>query len=339
LLTPADLVQRIAAEAHDHIAGVRLPTGPWSRPPRAVDEVHRSAVGTDWERALVAKALLAAAGHTPELGLFDHGGGTSDVLPFTHLRVVVRLGDQNWWLAPDRAQAWTGNCDLPGAVGVFLSADGGVRRYTVPSPPLACRWHVRLAPDGERWQATADLELSGLTHRIADPRELAERLAGQLLAGGELDDLDLRESTGSTLALRLTASSDQIVIADDNLLTYRLPWPEQAAAGRLLAGLDLHRDTLVAPLAPERGCVVEASLTLATPHRWHVDAPRPTEVLVDGPHAQVEYVVQERPADVRMTWRLQFDGQAMAPDDWPAFRQGALAWRRLADAPVVLVVD
>lgn len=339
MLTSADLVQRIAAEAHDRIADVALPTGPWSRAPRPVDEVHRTAVGTAWERALVAKTLLEAAGHAPELGLFDQGGGTSDLLPFTDLRVVVRLGDQNWWLAPDRGQAWSGNCDLPGADGTFLSADGSIRRYTVPSLPLTCRWHVRLAPDGGRWQATADLELSGLGGRVSDPRELAEQLAGQLLAGGELDDFDLRESSGSTLALRLTATSDQLGDADQGPLTYRLPWPEQATAGALLSGFDLHRDALVAPLAPERACVVDASLTLAVPDGWQVDAPLATELLIDGRNAQVEHMVQEQPGGLKVIWSLRLDGQAVGPDDWPAYRQATLTWRRLTDTAVVLVAD
>lgn len=337
LLTPADLLQRIAALAHDRIADVPPPAGPWSRAPRPADAVFQSAVGTAWERALVIKALLDAAGHTPELGLFAQGDGVSDVLPFTHLRLVLRLGDQNWWLAPDRAEAWAGNCDLPGADGVFLATGGGVRSYTVPSPSLTCRWHVRLAPDGGRWQATADLELSGLTDRVAEPRKLAERLAGQLLDAGELTDLDLRESTGTTLALRLTATADHLADAAGGLLTYRLPWPDQADAARLFAGLDLHRTVAAGPIAPPRACDLEASLTLVVPDGWQVDAPRATEALIDGAQLGVEYQVQERPDGVRCDWRLRLDGAPIAPQGWEAFRQAALTWQRLADGPVVVV--
>ena len=192
--------------------------------------VFASAVGTAWERALVALALLREAGFTPELGLFArHEGLGSDLARPTHLRVVARVGEENWWLAPDRGEAWTGRCDLGGFYGIFLAADGSQRAYQVRAEPLGCRWTMRVAPAGDRWRAEADLELSGLLRGHDDPRAMAEALAGRLVTNGELDRFELRRSTPTTVAMRFPVTGDELAAAQDGIIWYEPVWPDAFA--------------------------------------------------------------------------------------------------------------
>lgn len=338
VLTSGDIMARIATLIHDEIAGVHLPTGDWSRSPRPADSVFVSGVGTAWERALVAMALLRGAGYAPELGVFVHGERPAD-LPYSHLRVVVQIGGEVWWLAPDRGRAWTGHCDLGGYDGVFLGANGEVRRYQVPVRPFSCQWHVTISPADGGWQAEADLEYEGLDHAVDDARSLAEGLAAQLLEGGTLAEMELRESTSHTLALRLRAEGETLAEAHEGIIWYELPWPDLKQLDHALASLDRHRTRRVSDLVLDTEARVVASVALELPSGWSLDSP------VEQGFSQGvgPFTLTHRSTLDHGVLRIDADGAmgpgTISPDQWPEFRQLLLQTDALWAQPVVLITD
>ncbi len=338
VLGEADLMQRIATLVHDHIAAVRLPTGPWSRPPRPAEEVYTSAVGTDWERALVAMTVLREAGFEPELGLFGRQEATArrgD--PFTHWRVVCRIGDENWWIGPDRDAAWTGRCDLADHHGVFLALDGGLRAYQVQPRPLHCRWRVHLAPEGDGWGAEADLELAGLEPGDHAPRDLAERLAGRLLEAGELGELDLRHSGPGRLAMRFAAHGTDLGPASAGVRWYEVPWPDPVALPRLLGQVDLDRAARAHPVRLDLAATLEATVTMHLPAGWQVDLPGDLPGPASTGPLTVEHAWTVEDDEIRQDIFLALVAGSVDAADWPAFRESALASLRLLQRPLVVL--
>ncbi|MBD3221543.1 DUF3857 domain-containing protein [bacterium] len=340
VLGEADLLERIATLVHDHIATVDLPTGPWSRAPRPAEAVYTSAVGTDWERALVAMTLLREAGFEPELGLFGRQKATdAQGDPFSHWRAVCRIGDQNWWLGPDRGTAWTGRCDLADHHGVFLALDGSLRAYQVQPRPLHCRWRVHLAPEGDGWRAEADLELSGLAPGDQAPRELAERLAGRLLEAGELGELDLRHSGPGRVSMRFAAHGPDLAPAAQGARWYEVPWPDPVVLPDLLGQVDLDRAVRAHPVRLDRAAALEATVTVDLPEGWRIDRPRalPTPASV-GP-LTVEQAWSEDDGGMRQRTVIALAAAPIDPASWPVYRESALATLRLVQRPLVVIAS
>lgn len=338
VLTDIDLVRAIAALAHDEIADITLPTGAWSRPPRPAEAVYATAVGTTWERALVAMTLLETAGLEPELGLFGrHEATDAFAAPFTHWRVVVRIGQENWWLGPDRSEAWTGRCDLGGWYGVFLSRDGGQRAYQVREEPLVCRWYAHVHPDGDGWRAEADLELEGLRHDHAAAAELAAALADRLLAGGELDDLDIRHGDAHAVSLRMTATGKALAEPTDGLLWYQAPLPSSVDLGSLLRPLDLGQAQRRFDVATEHAARLEATVTVELPAGWQVDHPRPGSTSLSSAPLTLDHRCEEVAGGIRQVLRLELEKGVIRAAEWPEFRAAVAAAERVLAAPIVAI--
>ena len=341
VLTDADLIDRIAALAHDGLQPVRLPGGIWARAPRPAEGVFTSAVATPWEQAVVTLAALRAAGLDPELGLFGRdalpGRGPLDPARFTHLRVTVRMADTNWWLGADRAAAWPDHCDLAGLTGVMLGADAA-RVYEVPSRPRSCRWTVALTPGDDGWTATADLVLAGLDPEHAAAHDVAEALAGRLLVGGELATVDVGRDEPTTLRCRFTARGESLADASGDVLWYTLPWPAAADLDHALAGVDLARAERRFPLQLRTGLGLDLEIRVQAPPGWRFDhAGAGEHGLAAGPLTLQGETKAPSPRELTRRLRLDLDPGEVEPNDWPAFRDAVAAVRRAMKQPVVLV--
>ena len=345
VMTDEDLVGRIAALAHDGIAGVHLPGGLWNTAPRLAEDVYATAVGTDWERALVALTLLREAGWQPELALFGRekpqSGHPQAVGDFLRLRIVVRVGDQNWWLAPDRADAWSGACDLAGWTGLFLSADGGQRLYTVPVKRGICRWSAHLSPAAdEGWTATGDLILRGpYRPRDLDAHDLAETLATSLLPDGEVVDLEVRIDSPEELSLRLTVRGENLGDMDRDLLTRKLPWPENSVLADLPAGFHAEHPTRSAPLWIESPGLEQVSLRIELPENWTVDSPRPTNRRFATPRASFEQSTILEDGTLLLQRTIELTPGMVIPTDYPALRQLLSTALHSTRTPLTLIID
>jgi len=345
-LTPVDLVQRLAALGHDGIDGVHLPGGAWTRPPRLAEDVYATAVGTDWERAVLALAVLRLAGHRPELGFFARqpldGGALVDAGSFERFRVVVRVGDENWWLAPERAQAWTGPCDLAGWTGLILAADGGERVFRVPDQPGACRWSVNLAPaaDGTGWTATGDLVLSGpYRDPDAEPAKLAEQRAARLLGDGKVASLDVRTATPQELSLRLTATGSLAVAAGDIPTVRDLPWPQGSLLDHLPGGFHAERPVRSTPLWVEQPGREESRIRIEVPAGWSVDQPVAGRLDLAGALATFAWSCRREGNVLELSRTLVLGPGRVEPQDYPALREVLAAALTNARQPLVILAD
>lgn len=341
VLTNADLVPRLATLLHDGIAAVSLPAGVWSRAPRSADAVFTTAVGTEWERAVVAMAVLRAAGFEPELGLFSRSGATDDRFIttelFSRLRVVTRIGDRNWWLAPERGEAWTGSSDLVGWTGLFLANDGGQRVYRVPLYRSSCRWIVRMSPTDEGWRAIADLELTGLDSDHESPAEIAASLAGKLLEDGAVDEIDVRHNTNDHIALRFQAHGADLGQWQGGMVRYTFPWPDGHALQGLPRNLDLGRPERFHPVWLDRTTRTEISLTIDLPDGWKLDTPRPGVRNFTAPNLVVSEQCHEDGSTVRNELLIETVAGRIEPENWAVFRTALGAARRMHAAPLVLI--
>ena len=343
VLTDGDLLRRVAALVHDETAAVHLPGGTWSAAPRPTGEVFATAVGTDWERALLAAALLREAGWQPEIGVFGQASVVENQLlaaeQLDHLRVVVRLGDENWWLAPERAEPWSGRNDLAGWSGVFLGADGSDRVYTVAEQPGRCRLSARLAPgEDEGWTAVADLVLAGpYRPRGQDARELAEALAGRILREGELGELEVREEASERLALRLTASGAGPGETVQGLLVCELPWPEHGVLAHLPTGFHLERPQRQSPLWIETSGREELSLRIELPAGWRRDAPAAAELELNCAAASFRRQIREEDGTLTIEAMLELGAGPVAPQELGALREVLVAARTARREPLVLI--
>ncbi len=345
ILTDADLIQSIAALVHDQTAVVHLPGGPWAAAPRPAEDVFATAIGTDWERAILAMTLLSAAGWQPEIGVF---GPTTivDRQPvvsqrFTHLRVVIRVGDENWWIAPDRADAWTGSCDLAGWTGLFLAAAGGHRLYTVPVKAGDCRWSAHLSPDPDGgWTATGDLVLRGPYRPSGlEARDLADQLAGRLLPDGEVSNVDIREDSPQVLSLRLTVTAASIGEPESSLLIRELPWPTTGVLAHLPAGFHPERPTRQSPLWVTTPGTEHVTLKIDLPATWHFDTPPASERSETAPATTFTQSTTITNQTLTLTRTLTIDQATLSPTDYPSFRSVITAATTATRSPLVLITD
>ncbi|MEZ4389120.1 MAG: DUF3857 domain-containing protein [Candidatus Krumholzibacteriia bacterium] len=337
VLTQRDLLGRVATLVHDQIAAVAPAAGPWSRAPRTADTVLRSGVGTAWERAVVAVAILRADGLVPELGLFGHDVRAErpplDPGRLDQVRVVTRIGDENWWLDPDQKAPWSGNADLPGATGLFLAAAGGVREYTVPPRPLEGHWTVHLAPAAAGWQAEAELEMDGLAHDHAPASELADALAAQLLQDGKVSELLVfaRRRRSACVSLRLVAGGRGLAQSAAGRLQYQAPWPAGLAPGDLPGPPSLGFDC-AERRHPGRRCDAPPRST-SPDDRWSRSHGCSTDLAAGEADASagplvLETSCQETARGVRRTVHLSLNEGVIDPQAW----LDVLAARRRGDA-------
>jgi hypothetical protein len=341
VLTDRDLIARIAALIHDRTSGVSLPGGPWAAAPRPAGQVFATASGTSWERANLAMALLREAGWQPELGVFAASGlptgRAAAPSRFTHLRVVVSVGGENYWIAPDRGDTWTGPCDLAGWTGMFLARDGGRRVYTVPRAPGDYELNARLFPVDGGWSATADL----VVDRAYRPggvsgQDLAERLAADLLPDGKVSSVEIRTETDGRLALRLTATGDRLGDADGDLLIRDLPWPDTAVLAHLPAGFDAARAARHAPLPADTPGREHVTLVIVLPDGWSAETPGTANV--DRTAAGLRYVHRVRGSATEITLERSLDlaESTVSVEDYPQFRQLVARVRQDAATPLVI---
>jgi len=252
---------------------------------------------------------------------------------------VVQAGRNNWWLAPDHGDAWTGNCDLAGFQGCFLSADGSQRQYQVPGQMFACRWNLTVSPAEDGWQAVADLEYDGLATPVADPRQLAERMAGRILDDGELADFELRESSRRNLALRFRVEGTGLTTLQDGLGWYTMPWPDLDVVDEFLEGIDRSRAVRHTVLTLDHDASVDGSFTLELPSGWSVDSPGPRDVSYTEAPLTLEYRTEALSRGLKQVVHLSLAPGQVEADRWPAFRQAVTDVVDLSAEAVVIVTD
>jgi hypothetical protein len=286
-------------------------------------------VATPWEKGLVALALLRAAGLQPELGLFTHTETFASDVPaassFGHVRVTVIAGGENWWLAPDRGEPWTGRCDLAGRTGIFLEDGGGQRRYTVTAAPARALLVALVRPTaGEPsdppW--TAEIEFSAAeafwpAGSLGD--DVAQKLAAAVLPGGEVDAIVEEEVDGRSGRLRLTARGP--ALERDAAGTWRLPVPDGAVA--LAQALpDGH-----VPAAGERRTPLRCERPLTWELRWRVVLPDslaadhlPPDVDLAAAGTDFTRTTSATAAGCELHLRLETQAGWIAPGDVAAWR-------------------
>ena len=344
VLTEIDLGQRIAAVASDGITGVRLPGDRWSRAPRLAEDVFQSAVGTDWERAVIAVTLLREAGYEPELGFFGRDPLTAGELMsaalLERLRVVVRIDEQNWWLAPERGEAWSGNCDLPGWTGLFLDTAGGQRVYTAPVRAGWCRLSANLAPDDDGWQATGDLVLRGpYRPEGLAAADLGDRLASQLLPDGEVTSLEVRTDTPDELAVRVTVTGAALGDVAAGLVIRDVPWPDAGVLAHLPDGFRAEAPRRSAPLWIDHPGHEEVSLRIGLPDGWSVDAPAEAEIHQTSPAGSFTRRTRIEDGDLILERVLDLAPGRVDPDDLSTLRTVLADALQDGRRPLVLIVE
>jgi len=345
-LTDADLIQRIAAFSHDGHAEVQLPGGAWARAPRLAEDVCETAVATAWERAVVTVALLRLAGHEPELGVFrrtPYGEAQLvDAGSYERLRVVVRIGDENWWLAPERSDAWVGSSDLPGWTGLFLANDGGHRSYTVPVQAGSCGWSVTMAPaqGGDGWTATGDLVVRGpFRDPAVEPAKLAAEIAAALFDDGEVTDLAVRIATPEELSLRLTAKGTLAVAPGEQPTVRELPWPAGGVLDHLPRGFHAERPARSAPLWVEAPGREQATIRIEVPAGWHVDGPAEQATSVEAETASFTWECKREGTILEISRTIDLRPGRVDPPAYPALREVLAAALQTAERPLVILAD
>jgi len=344
-LTRLDTVQRIAALAHDGVRAITLPTGTWSRLPRAVADVHASAVATPWEQALLAQSLLRAMGLDAEIGFFTRWQNpareVAAVGHFGDLRVVGALDAQNWWLAPSRSSAWAGVCDLPGRTGLFLESAGGQRIWNVPPGAGTCRLAVRLEAedDGQTITTMADLELTGtLREGRGEATAVAAELAATLVSGGEAPQTTVRSDTPQVLAVRVQGKGPAPAPDASGLVVTTVPMPRLSVLDRLPSGFHAEEPARTAPLFVDSSLSEEVVITVNLAPGQTIDTvPRASEL--SCPLGVYRLAVEEKPAGLVVRRTLELRAGRCDPPDYPALRAMLAEALRQDAAPLVLVAD
>ena len=344
VLTDIDLLHRIQDLIHAGIAGVHPPTGTWQRQPRLAEDVYNSGVGTDWERAIVGLTMLRLAGLEPEIGFFGRDALAENIpagtARFNRWRLVVRLGDDNWWLAPDQGEAWTGQGDLGGWSGLFLGADGTDRFYTVRPQQGICRWTTHINHDGNLWQATGDLVLEGpYRPHGREARQVAEQIAAILLENGEVADLEIREETAARLSLRLTATSETLGEIKDGIVVHELPWPTGAVLDHLPAGFRSEQLVRQAPLWIDQPGRQEITIRMDLPAGWSLDKGAFTEVQVQFPQGSVHATRRIDGSSVSISQTLELQTGKVEPGDYPALQEALMTAQQIQRQPMIILVD
>ncbi len=345
-LSARDTVERVA-----HLLGERLRTvqasGPWVRAPRPPDQVFASSYGTPWEKAVLALHLLRAAGLQPELAFFTRWETLAAEAPtlasFSDLRVVVRVGDEQFWLSPDGGVPIIGRCDLAGRTGMFLEdTPKGYRKYTVPRPESTCVLAVDVRPDDAGgFSAEIDLALTSafrLADRDRDAVQMAEVVTAAVLPGAEIRTTRVLDLAPHVLHLRLTARADSLgrVVGEGLLVT--LPAPPHDLLDLLPAACRLSAGRRATPLFPGGPLREEIRWRLTLPAGLVVDRPVPAadlEADLVGYHQSCRQ--QGQVVEVRRS--LEVSEGSVAPAAWPAFRAVLAAAAAPAARELVLLPE
>ena len=343
-LTPLDTVQRIAHLAHAGVRKVDLPTGLWSRAPRPVAEVYASAVATPLEQALLAAALLRAAGLQPEIGLFSRwtqpARSVEALGHYDELRLVVPVAGENWWLAPERDEAWASQCDLTGRVALFLDGEGGSRTWEVPAGHGSCTLAVEIAPaadDGLR--AVADLRCDGALRDGAEAgNDLADALAKSMGEDAELTTSDVALQTPQAVTLRLEAKLPQLAVPTDGLVVYQPPWPRNAALAHLPAGFRAEAPARQAPLFVDDALQEHVTVTITLPQGLVVDA-LPAAASLSCALGSYDLAVTATEHEIVLCRTLALQAGRCEPADYPALRAMLATALRQDQQPLVLRIE
>jgi hypothetical protein len=361
-LSPLAPVRQAAAIIGDRLATVDPPTGPWSRAPRSVSAVLASGVATPWEKGIVARALLAAAGAAAEIGFFTPGTSFAADVPtasaFAQVRVVLPAAGENWWLSPHRETPFPGRCDLPGRTGLILeAASPGHRRYTVGASPSQA-WLavvVRPAPDGDGerpWLAEIEYDAAGaLWPSGQSGEEVAAKLAAAVLPGGEVGSVD-EEVVGTDRGrIRLTARAPALAAAAHGSCEIPLPGGPIPLSAALPGGNPLTATPRQTPLYVERGLQWQLRLRLELPDSLVADylpptsersasqgAGQPRPGTHDEPVAVARFARQTENTgrSCRLQCELTLPAGWIAADEVPAWREVVRAV--LAPAATTVVV-
>lgn len=344
-LTRLDTLQRIAKLCHEGVRVVQLPAGTWSRAPRPVAEVYATAVATPWEQALLTQALLRAAGLEPEIGFFTRWQEPShDVAAIGQLgdlRVVAASDGENWWFAPSRSSAWSGNGDLTGRTGLFLDNSGGSRIWKVPAGEGSCRLAVRIeqAKDGKELKTTADLDLSGaLRDGRGEATTVAADLAKLLVAGGEEVETTVRNDTPARLALRVVGKGPLPEVDPAGLAFISLPMPRQSLLDHLPSGFHAEEPARTAPLFVETTLREETTVTLALLPGQKIDSlPEPRTMNCAGGTYVLTVEMTDDCLVLHRTLELRSGVRSQA--EYPELRTLLAEALRQDTEPIVLLVD
>ena len=342
-LTGTDIVQRVAALVGSRLATVDTPQ-PWGRAPRHPDRVFASSCGTAWEKALLARALLEAAGLAPELGFFSPGHAfledAATPAAFTDLRVVVQADGENWWLDPGSDRAIAGRCDLVGATGLILEDQGlGFRTYVVKAAPGRCELRVNIEPgdDPALMAADIDLQASGALWRRDpgdDAETVARAIADSFLEEAELGDVEVVAWTRETAHLRFTATGTLPAEGDD-LLRLDLPSGPRTPRDVLPGGMNLVARERRSPLILDADLESVLRLDLTLPAGLVLDHAPAALDAAGGGHA-FSLAVAARPDGVSLTRTLRLAAGTVAANAYPDLSAVLAAAARPADRALAL---
>ena len=348
-LTDLDRVQDIAALVGNGVQTVHLPAGIWSRAPRPAVRVFATASGTPWEKGLLALTLLQAAGYAAEIGFFSLAEGFDhDLTPigrpthvrsltpvaavdsYRHIRVVVPVAGENYWIDPEHGEAFPGRCDLGGKTGLFFEEGlTQFRTYRVAprsgtaSLTIALRPRASSDEDGADVAFTADIDLACdgvLWSNDQEAREVAESLAAAVLYEGQATEVEIAEVSPFRLRLRVRAEGSALARTEGDRMVYALPQAPVGASEVLPQILRPEAASRQTPLYLPAEYRWQLRLDLELPDGWQVDY-LPADRDLAAPAATCRMSCDAREQKVTVARELSLTTGWLHPEDYPEFQQ------------------
>jgi len=365
-LTPLDTVNRVAEMVGSLNRTAHGPVAFWDRAPRPTDAVFAGACGDYWEQTLLAVGLLREARLRPVgvaafCGWQDFPREVPTLLPFTELRVLIRVDGQEYWLDPENGHLEHSLWEFGGTTGVGLGlpppldpgSGGGLRLATpfqwveVPGAGGGCDLSVALRPgEPDGWQADIDFQVSGriwYPGRQTAADDLAAELASAVLEDGQVQSVQVHELSDQRLHLRVSATAEQLGEEEDGLIYLSLPRPPLGIADALPAAFRL------SDLSRRSTLFLETDGELAENLHWRLLLPagqtatimpadiryRPPAEMADWP-AGLSQECRLEDGVVTVERKIVLPGGSISPEDYPEFRR--LVARAAAPASARIVI-
>ncbi len=332
-LTTLDKLERIADLLGKRILTVSPADEGWSQPPRTAEAVFASSCGTEWEKAILGLTLLREIGLTPELAFFSRWNSfVSEVatpFSFLHLRLVVPVENENYWLSPTGSDVMPGRCDLVGKTGFFLEVTPqGFRTYVVPPVPSECVLAVNLRPDAERgFRAEIDLTATGQFRPVdwkKPSEEVATKLAAMLLQEAEVVATETRHATPVRLELRCEVTGRHLAGQEDpsetELTTLAFALSPRALTDLLPTSFHAgsrHRQT---PLFITQDLHERLLLRLTLPEDLQIEY-QPAAIALEGEWASFHLDVQQEENTITVSRDLSVTGGVIPPAAYLDFQR------------------